>query len=1191
MTDRVLFRFFRCCVAAVLGTLAGHVCAQSDVDSVEFVEPATRESQTSEEAVAKKQIIPPAHSERTHVVEEASPELFYLENDLGRLVPVPGFRYQDFIDLMRLKDGLPGKPQPPVALLESLTLKITLPTPFEDSQAAAKSCIAEVQFSVLQLQSGWVSLPIDLRGFVITGAPVHQGPGDMFFAASPEISESPRPPRIWFNSTEKEVQHSVTISGRVLVESSSASDTVTVNVPPATASLLEIRTRRKQPVVTVWPASLTASIDPVDDPVDDQEDQISESRVRVVGGVGQIEVRVSDKQTPSQTLAAVPGVMAESLIRVDGKTAFINSTLRFENLPRTTSVLQIGLPPRTTLRSVRAPSVLIEQKGSLESPIAVVQVAREPSGDVTVGLECDRTVDASGRDPFEVLGFRVQGVPDWRQRGRVSIVVLGDWQVEWEDIGLNRRIDPAPSAKTTGFVAAFAYESQPASLPLRVRPRGSRIVIEPEYQYSVSAARVALEARLRTSVRGAAVSRLVIALDGWEVEDVGPIGLVDTTSTDSDGEKLVIAFQQGLSGNSVIDFRCSRPIEPTSEEIAWTFPVPEASLLGPASVLISSETDLELIPEVPAIRGLVRQVAPVQVRSDVDRRTLAYRLDSPDGIFQAQRRFLERRVDASIRAQVDIDKQITRVAESIRFSVAHVPLEFIELSVPANVMESGTLEIRQGGQLLNPLVMTSEVDENVVPNDGAMETDATNSQTVNIPEKGSTEEIAVAEKFDGSDVVLLRTMLPVPLLGDGEIVVGYQIPTPVVPPETTVAEDLPFVAPVDAKVSRQTMQIDVVDSIAVDVRGEEWKRDAATPVGGTSRLWTTSRFQPFAPVALAARQKEMSGETIIEAAWLQTRLLSDRREDLFAYAISSAADRILMRLPYEQLANGDDESSSAEVWLDGQRLESTFRSDGIVEVMLPVGAVRRNVLIEVRLQQLRDPVGVIGLAGLEQIELIPPTFVQGVQQRRFYWEVHVPSNQHAISSPQRWTAQQQWVWGTFGLERQPFVSREQLAVWVRTNAGQVWSRDRDSVDAGLVTRRVVYSGVGVPGTETLMMAATWLIVLSISGPVLVVGLLMVYVSVFRSPWVVLVASSIFMMLASALPGLLPLLIQGALPGVLLSLVAAGMRALLVHSEYRALGSGVRHSSVMRGSSSPSIIIASSAMQQSATITTPGRSAS
>ena len=55
--------------------------------------------------------------------------------------------------------------------------------------------------------------------------------------------------------------------------------------------------------------------------------------------------------------------------------------------------------------------------------------------------------------------------------------------------------------------------AQPARLPLRVRPRSSRLVIEPEYRYDVAAARVSLDARLRVSVRGAPASRIVVLLE------------------------------------------------------------------------------------------------------------------------------------------------------------------------------------------------------------------------------------------------------------------------------------------------------------------------------------------------------------------------------------------------------------------------------------------------------------------------------------------------------------------------------------------------------------------------------------------------------------------------------------------------------------------------------------------------------
>ena len=49
-------------------------------------------------------------------VEQVLPEIFYLRDDAGQLVPVPGFRYRDFVDLLRLTEGLPGLPEAPAAV-------------------------------------------------------------------------------------------------------------------------------------------------------------------------------------------------------------------------------------------------------------------------------------------------------------------------------------------------------------------------------------------------------------------------------------------------------------------------------------------------------------------------------------------------------------------------------------------------------------------------------------------------------------------------------------------------------------------------------------------------------------------------------------------------------------------------------------------------------------------------------------------------------------------------------------------------------------------------------------------------------------------------------------------------------------------------------------------------------------------
>ncbi len=1122
-----------------------------------------------------------AQSPPTVPVAEVVPELFYLQDDAGRLVPVPGFRYRDFIDLMRLRDGLPGQPEPPAAVLESVVATVTLEEPISGGTSVARTSPAELRLSVRQVKPGWVSVPVDLQGFLIGGPPVHEGPGKMFFAAARNAESSEA--RLWFHATpEQEVRHTVVISGGVPVESSASSDTVVLMVPPATASRVEIRSPRDAPSVAVRPASLP----PVVAPAAEGE---TGTVVSVVGAAGRVEVRVSDGQANDPNVIAVPDVMVESVVRVDGKTAMTEATLRVANLPADVSSLRIALPDRTMLRRVLEPAVLVQRAGTLESAEIIVRVDRNLDGLAVVGLECERAIDASGRSVFNPLGFTVSGIPDWRQRGRVSVIVEGDWQVEWDDAGANRRIDPPPAARRPGLVAAFAYDSQPAALPVRVRPRGSRVVVEPEYRYGVSATRLTLDARLRVSVRGAAVSRLLIGLEEWEVEDVGPIGLIDATAVTTEGKRLVIPFQQGLTGDSVIDLRCSRPVDRSDETVSWSFPVPEANLVGPATVFITSEADVELVPETGAIRGLVRQVAPAPLRADGDRLALAYRLDGTDGVFQAQRRFLERRVDASTRTQVDIDRDLVRVTETIRLAVAHVPMEFIELLMPLSVARGDTLEMRQGGQRLNPLF-----EEQWSGRDGPRD-------AVERPTSGAVEGARRLSPGEDSDEpgkpddpdgrVRVRAMLPVPLLGTGEVIVTYELPTPEVPPETTVAEDLPLVAPLEAKVVRQTLQVNTIDSLSVDLRGEEWKRDAAAPVGGMTRSWVTARFQGVAPLALAARRGDMSGETIVEASWLQTRMLADRREDTFAYAISSTADRLTLTLP-ESLFPADAEGpSSVEVWFDGRRVEDAIRADGSLEVLLQPGGDRSRALLEIRVGRPWTAVGMMGLAGLYRIDLVAPVFAEGVQQRRFYWEVHLPADQHAVFGPREWTTQHQWVWGAMGMERRSLVRRDALAVWVRANAGQGREIGQDVVDTGLGSRRGLYSGVGPPGIGKLWIAATWLLVLLVSGPVLTFGLVLAYVPAARSVGPVIGLAALLTLLVAIWPGIAPLLLQAALPGVCLALVAAVMRGLIRPPSSSARQQLPTGSSRVQSPISPSILVSASALHRAEGTTTSGRSAS
>jgi len=204
---------------------------------------------------------------------------------------------------------------------------------------------------------------------------------------------------------------------------------------------------------------------------------------------------------------------------------------------------------------------------------------------------CEQAIDPTGGESFEPVGFGVEGLTAWRQWGRVSLVVDGEWLVTWSDTPRLRRVDPPANVRQPGFVAAFAYDALPASLPLRLRPRRSRVVIEPEYRYDVAGTRVTLDAKFRVAARGAAVGGVVIGIDPtWVIDEIGPPGAVDAAGATSEDGVLSVPFAQPLTGDIVLSVRATLPVETTAERVAWNLPTPRADVVGPAVVAIGART-------------------------------------------------------------------------------------------------------------------------------------------------------------------------------------------------------------------------------------------------------------------------------------------------------------------------------------------------------------------------------------------------------------------------------------------------------------------------------------------------------------------------------------------------------------------------------------------------------------------------
>ena len=1131
----------------------------------------------------------------TATVREAAPEIFYLQDDAGRLVPVPGFRYRDFVDLLRLQEGLPGMPEPPAVVLENATVRIELPprsvnasaetTPVEASTERTLARVT-VELTLRQTRGGWASLPLGLEGLLLSAAPRYEGTGRVLLepvsvegAVVP--TESPGGGfRLWLAGAAEQpadgTRHTVTLAGSLAVETAPAADALSLRLPRSTASLVEIRSPRIDPLVTVRPAAVAAEVTALPD--------AAGSLVTLVGFAGSAQIRLAERESVADpgprvvTAAAVPQALVESVVRIDGRAAVTEASVRLENLPAGTRTVRVALPPRAGLRSIRSPAALQALEGTSAAAEAVVRVEPDASGGCVVAMECERPVDVTGREPFQPLGFAVDAIPPWRQWGRLVVVADGEWQVDWDELGALRRIDPPASARRPGFVAAFAYDAQPAAVSLRVRPRGSRVVIEPEYRYDVAAFRVSLDARLRVAIRGAPVSRIAVDLDGWDVDEVGPAGVVDSAAVSISDGAIIIPFLQPLSGDAVVELRCGRQIPADAAEVEWRIPSPQADLVGPASILVTSQSDIELLPDAARLQGLVRQFSPPSLRGDAERAALAYRLDGSVGIFRATRRFLPRRVDATVSAQVEIDARRIAARETIRFDVAHVPLEFVTLAVPAPVVAAGTLEVRQNGLLLNP------EEDPATAFDTSEEVEAV----------AATDQTAGAEERP----VRLRAMLALPILGAGELTVAYDVPLSPIPSESTLAEDFPLVLPIDTRIGRQSLMLTAPETLSIDVRGDAWKRESAALGSIASRTWTTTRPQAAIPLAVSTRKRSPVGETVVEAAWMQTRLSGGRREDTFRFAVrSGASEQITFIVPPgivpragPPLEAASDGRPDVEVRLDGRRQPGSLRPDGRVVVALPRRVGEATWLVELVARRDHDgPLPGFRAASMPvAVVLEPPSFPSGTVQRRFYWELLLEPDQHALGHPSGWTSQQRWTWQPFGLHRVPLVTREALVSWfdaaLATPSGSPLdlaaadavpaAAARRGVDAPVDGPRLVYAGIGPPPPGRIVVMPTWLLVLCASGAVLGAGLAAVYRPALCRLPVLVGAAAVAGLAVAAFPDVAPIVAQAAVPGAVLAVAAAILRPLVEGrtAEQRNSGPGGGASSLTEVAPRASLII-------------------
>ncbi|HEY2146596.1 MAG TPA: hypothetical protein VGH32_01585, partial [Pirellulales bacterium] len=97
--------------------------------------------------------------------------MFYVRDKDNRLVPVPGFTYDDFVKYYRLKEQLDRPDVKPHYNLEQLTL---------DGTAQSDRAEITATLKILLLNSEWTRIPLHLNKAALREAASYQGGGDEF---------------------------------------------------------------------------------------------------------------------------------------------------------------------------------------------------------------------------------------------------------------------------------------------------------------------------------------------------------------------------------------------------------------------------------------------------------------------------------------------------------------------------------------------------------------------------------------------------------------------------------------------------------------------------------------------------------------------------------------------------------------------------------------------------------------------------------------------------------------------------------------------------------------------------------------------------------------------------------------------------------------------------------------------------
>ncbi len=920
--------------------------------------------------------------------------------------------------------------------------------------------------------------------------PKFEGPGEHFVQTAGEAGGY----TAWIRS-EAGKSHRITLQFWVPVAQVGSESHLTLTVPAATVSELQLQVPVENALARVAEGGSVKSVQPAAG---------GKTTVDVVGLEGELNLAWHAANTEVARLATVLEASAVVAVRIDGRNVSSDAKLTVRSFGGEFDRFQVRLPPGAQfVPTPQTGSTVTVASDSPQGRICDVVLGRKTAGPVEVRLAAQRAYQPQANDkPLELAGFEVIGAV--RQWGTVAVQVEGNWQVQWGELRQVRQTDEL--AGLLGHddpTAEFEYSVQPYALPARIMPQETRVRVAADYQLSVGGSEARLRGKLKYNIRGAKVRSLEVDAPGWDIDLVSPANVVNVDAVAAgQNDPLVIPLLQASSGELEINFEAQQPISPATGKVSLRLPVPRGQMAAGANVTVVAADNVEFAIVPDETRDLL--VQPIGPRPaqlpERQQESIYLRTAGESPVLVGTLHVHSQEISTAAATRLEVDNRQTRVDQQMSFQVAYEPTDRLILGVPRAV-RIDRLAVTMNGQRLLPAALRERADD------------------------GS------------SDTVPVKIPLPEPRIGRCDLQVQYSVPHEQPASQTTSLVEVPLVIPGEGVLTSNRLTIEPASGISVSYPKGPWQHETqpGEPAELTGLRLSAASAIPRVALAVSFKERHLEQATTIEQAWIQTRLTGAQRQDRAMFRLTSSEPGLRLTLP----AGAD--LSSLVVELDGHSVRGQLDTQGdarsLVVPLTPPTTEQR--LLELRYHFSDRPAR--GSLTLEAPRLIRNSWIQ-----QFYWQLLLPNDEHVLGVPADFAREYRWVWSGLVWQREPALEELELESWIGNTPGAVPSVQATGPSApgktpgpsqAASSNQYLYSTLGDPQPLHLYTISRARLVLFASLPLLLAGLLLIYVPATRHPGVLFTGAVAVAAVALVDPESALLVGQAAVLGLCLAGVA------------------------------------------------------